>query len=349
MSDQMEQQQDNHPENQPSRTSDPEGQSSPIVAAGPVPPAPAESFGSFGPPFADLPDGVYASQQGQPDLSLPQVPASAPAPDDNYTPALAPAAGYPYPLVYGYPAMQGVPPYGAPIPTKKPIYFPLTLQAPALLQIFGMLLYGLIVALGLMGCFLVLIKAYFASGSVYIKSDSSVNGLSILITFVLVLIVLPACSVLSGVFFGSWRGLLVSVLAVGGGILFTHLTENQFWSTPDLQAFLELAPLPISALVVGLIYDRRLYAAWWKSMLTLMLGVAIIVLWLAVFLYIMGATSPNLTETALTARMSTQSFLSTIGILLGCVSLVVIPMLGLFVAGIEGIIHSIIAQSRRAG
>ena len=195
--------------------------------------APAESFGAFGTQPDESANLPYNNQPSSPP-SIPGYPAGT---TPGYYPAGAtpgypaspvpgyPTPGYPTPSMPGYPPMAtgyssgypagtmpvypiapGMPPYTAypaPVHVKKPIYFPLTRRMPVLLQVFGMLLYSLIMALSIMGCILILLRAAVMNTNVYVNLDGSTNGLSIFITIALILLVLPFSSLLSGAFFGS--------------------------------------------------------------------------------------------------------------------------------------------------
>lgn len=335
--------------------------------------APAESFGSFGPlpnaptntPDYNEPPSTPAGLPGNPYAPMPTTanpyPANS-APGNPYAPTVAnpysatPVPGYPSTQGYPYtPGMPGAlpytpygiyPPYPATLKTRKPIHFPLTRKAPVLLQVFGMLLYSLVMALSIMGCALTLLRAYVDNANVYSNLDGSINGLSILLTCVIALVLVPACSLFCGVFFGSWRGLIVSLLAVIGGFLIAHVTDSRFGNpNASWQSYLPFASLPVTALVVGLVYARRKYAAWWKSMFTMLLGTAVLILWIFVCIYSIDTTSSNLTILAANAHETQQNYLATVALGFGCIALVIIPLLGLLFAGIEGIIHSIIARA----
>lgn len=322
---------------------------------------PAESFGSFGSPQSTdipgvpaLPDPYVAAPvitaPGNSAMPLTSGNMPMPAPGNALASQVSntplPAPGYPYMPGYPYPLVPGAASYAA--FAKKPIYFPLTRNAPPLLQIFGMLLYSLVVALCIMVCVLTMLKISLTNASLYVYPNGSVNGLSILLTIVLILLIVPACSAFSGALFGSWRGLLVSLFAVAGGVVFAHLTDDRFGNPNAYQGYLALASLPVSALITGLIYDRRKYAAWWKSMFTMLLGMAIPVFWLAALIFISEATSLDLSTLAAKAHVGSRDFLVVTAISLGFLACIATPILGLFVAGIEGIVHSIIARMHRA-
>ncbi len=270
------------------------------------PPAPSEMFGPFGP--SDWSPGEEFEPSDAPPVAM----------ADEFEQPVQHALPMPSPSAITFPAPpHGYPPV-APAPAaagKKPIYFPLTRGATAPLQIFGMLGYSLLLAISIMGIVLYLLSAYHPGLSIFINIDGSTNSLAVLLIAILALLVVPACSLLSGAFFGGWRGLLVSLIAVGGGIALAHLSNAQFFPNPiSLQPYLELAPLPVSALIVGLIYDHRKYASWGKSLSTLLLGSAIICTWFFAFLFISSANSPNLASAASSASVTPQNLLASIGI-----------------------------------
>lgn len=334
----------------------------PFVAA-------SESFGSFGPtpnyavetdataqPLSPAPSPAAQPSEANPALppqsvampySMPGTIPGAPAVYPQsvtmpYPPAGQQGPGYPV----NYPYAPGIPGYlPAPIlrKQKQPVRFPLTRKAPALLQIFGMLLYGLVMIICIMGCTLTLLRAYVNNASVYLYSNGDRNDLSILITSVLILVLAPACSLFCGALFGSWRGLLVSAFSVSGGLLISHLTDARILNADtSMQTYLLYASLPLTALVVGLVYDNRVYAAWWKSMLTMFLGVALPVIASAALIYSQAA--PDASLNAALIHTTAQSYLTTLAVIFAIASLILIPLLGLLYAGIEGILHAIVAR-----
>ena len=242
--------------------------------------------------------------------------------------------------------LPGYLPYAPAPKAKAPLYFPLTRQAPIQIQFFGMLFYSLFMALSIMEIILYLVNAARPGSSTVANPNGTTNGLSILLICVLVLLVAPVCSLLCGVLFGSWRGLLVSLFSVGGGLLIAHLSNKQFWINPTVQSFLPLLGLPIAAFIVGLIYGLRKYAAWWKSMLTMMLGSAIASIWLIVSVIVLNIHSGNFAAQAATSP-NPQTFMASIWIAGSCLSIA--GMLGLTfpIAGIEGLLHWRVAASKK--
>lgn len=354
---------ENHPSNEPGGAIVPPEQAEPTVAANQIPPtvaadphttpaqqsfsspagpeavAPSESFGSFDMPISASQSDPYAVPRSASSAYPPYQPAPAngPAPAPASPPGPMPGYGYPLMPANGYPLAPA-----APAPSKKPIYFPITRGASALVQVFDILVYSLLTAICIMLIPLYLQKSSDESFSLYTNPDGSVNGLAILLTIVLVLLVVPACSLLCGALFGSWRGLLVSLLSIGGGILLGKLSDNRLWNLTAYQTYLVLAPLPITALIVGLFYDRRKYAAWWKSMLTMLLGSAIIAIWLYVILFVLVANNIDLLNVP-SSRLTPQQMLAGVGIVYGCFAIFLILLWTFLIAGIEGLIHNRIA------
>ena len=297
--------------------------------------APAEDFGGF-----ELSEAANAPDPYVPAPSQPAPYPPSPVPDPySYAPgqALPP---------YGF--MPGQPPYPyayMPAPAvKAPLYFPLTRRAPLSVQWAGMLLYSLLIALSFMGIALYLVNASYGTTSIFTFSDGGVNVLAILLVVALAFLVIPAGSLLAGALFGSWRGLLVSLAALGGGLLITHLSNNDFFRNFTVSGLLPLCGLPLSAFVVGLFYDFRKYAAWWKSMLVLMLGAGVASTWLFTTIVIMDYALSA--DAALSSNP--QAFMLGIWIANICLSLVCTLALTFPSAGIEGLIHWRVAAAKRA-
>ncbi|MGH2509307.1 MAG: hypothetical protein ACRDHZ_18165 [Ktedonobacteraceae bacterium] len=225
------------------------------------------------------------------------------------------------------------------------LYFPLTRQVPSRLLFLGMLCYSLLMALGIMMLALSILNNP-DSGS-FVKVDGSTNGAAILLVSILVLFLMPACSLLCGALFGSWRGMLVSLLSIGGGIIITHFANHLFLTHQHLQSFLPLLGLPVAALVVGLIYERRTHAAWWKSMLTLMLGAAIVSICQTLFTTISTLNSTSFTNAAM-ASSDPQAFIVELWV--GGIGLSLLGILALTfpMAGLEGLLHWRIATHKKS-
>lgn len=225
-----------------------------------------------------------------------------------------------------------------------PLYFPLIRQLSVRSQCWGILCYSLLMAFSIMILGLAILNDPNAGS--FVTMDGSVNGQALLLATALIFLLIPSCSLLCGALFGSWRGMLASLLSIGGGILMTHLSNNQLWNTQPIPSLLPLLGLPVAALVVGLIYERRIYAAWWKSMLTMILGAAIVSIWLIFFSIIFTLHSARFTEAA-AASSHPQAF--TNGLWIGGT---ILAFLGIFaltfpVAGIEAFIHWRVATHKK--
>ncbi len=168
-----------------------------------------------------------------------------------------------------------------PLPKSEPpllprsIAFPLTREAPALRQILGMLLYSLFMALNITGCQL------FAYLSLKNPNDTFFWVLVLVVDTWLFVLILPASTTLCGALFGSWRGTLVSFLAISGGLLLTRLLNSpfsglqQYVNSANLDLLPYMIPGLLATLLVGFLYDRRTRVNGAASVFPMMLGVTI--------------------------------------------------------------------------
>ncbi len=76
----------------------------------------------------------------------------------------------------------------------------------------------------------------------------------------LLLFGLPLWSLLSGACLGSWRGLVVTLLGLGGGLLLL----NSLYHVPAT-ADLQYVGLPVAALITGVQAERRHFSGWIKA------------------------------------------------------------------------------------
>lgn len=299
------------------------------------------------------PDSLYAGHQ----ISAPPPPAESLQGKKNpYGDLQAPSIQYPvYPSVpqpvmqpmYNYAPAMAVPVYVP--PPRKPLRFPLTRGEPLYIQALIALLYSALVAISIAAIANTMIGYYRPGSNIYTNANGSFNGSELILTLVLILVIIPACSLFCGAFFGAWRGLGVSILSVGIGLFFTKFSVPPFWVQTDLPGYAFLAVLPLTALITGGIYTKRKYAAWWKSWFTLMLGVAIICAWTSITLAVADGISPsfNLATSMNITTGSTSTVASAIATSFSCLSLLVLLILSLTTAILEGIIHSIVASTKR--
>lgn len=227
---------------------------------------------------------------------------------------------------------------------RAPLSFPLTRHLPKPFQFLGMLCYSLLMALSVMALSLSILNHPGASS--FVNIDGSVNGLAILLASTAVFLLVPACSLLCGVLFGSWCGMCVSVLAVGSGMLMTHLANPLFWSDQPFRNALPLIGFPIAAFVVGLIYEHRTSTVWWKSALTLTLGAAIVSLWLVFFSILLTLHSAKFVD-AMLASAHPQDFVTELwvgGIILALLGIVALTLPSF---GVERLLHWQVTTRRR--
>lgn len=279
-----------------------------------------------------------------PKQATPSSPPAAPEKRDKPAPTVLTAA-HPHPAPVPSAPLTGHQPPTPSLSTltpKAPLYFPLTRQAPNQMQVLGMLLYGLLSALSIAAFSLFIIN--HPSVTNFVQADGTMNSQAFLLAASAVCLLIPACSLLCGALFGSRRGILVSLLAVGGGLLITHILNYLPWSN---QSFLSLLGLPIAAFIVGLMYERRTSASWWKSLFTMMLGSAIISSWLTLVMIISTLNSPSFTS-ALAA--SSQPHILTTELWIGGAVFSCLGILALTFpsVGLAGLIHRCIAARKKS-
>jgi MFS family permease len=252
-----------------------------------------------------------------------------------------PVALYPYP---GKPATSfPAPPVQAAPRQKKPLHLPLTRHALHGKQFVCMVFYSVLMIVLFAGNILAIAQASANQkpDNIFIHPDGTANGLLILVFSVFVLLVIPAMSLLCGALFSAaWAFVLTCIVeGVSAGVCIMYLSTQHIPVTISINTpvgalfFL----LPITAALVGLCYDRRRYASWGKSFLSMLLGSAFFVIVLLALVAILG--NPGST--------STQSTLTSFYIGIGCFGLLAIPLLALPIAGVESIIHIVLTARRR--
>jgi hypothetical protein len=174
-------------------------------------------------------------------------------------------------------------------------------------------------------------------GNVFVHPDGTVNGVLFLLAGIFLFLTLPTAALLSGAFLGAVRAFLVTLIVVGSttGLwlahtFLQHIPININFNSPGPISFILL---PLTAALVGFLYDRRRSAAWWKSFLILLLGSAFLVTVMLAFVAIFG-------------RPTSTASLTDFYIGIGCIWVLLIPLMALPIAGIEGITHAIIAARR---
>jgi hypothetical protein len=154
---------------------------------------------------------------------------------------------------------------------------------------------------------------------------------------VLVLLVVPGVSLLAGTFFGGWRGLLVSVLSIGGSAYLINNAHLSLFKGFPQAGLLELLPFALSALIVGWIYSSRKYAAWWLSWFVQMLGAFVLLLGIL----IVSAILDSMPGTNYTSSSNAIGVMLSVGT---CAVLAIAVPYGLLITIVEGLIHHVIAS-----
>lgn len=292
------------------------------------------------PPLHDYQLTEFASSSYPPSQQreLPHLQSQGqPVPQAPYTPYVPPAYPYPYPYP---PAPYPYPPVPAP---KKPLYFPLTRGASIGKQMLRILLYTtlMIALVAPLFLFNTLDTAGRASSHLYTNPDGTPDGLFILSLLTFVLLLIPTLSLLTGAFFGAVRAFLVVCLVEIGtaAIVIAGVRAHNLTLYPNPVYIIFLLLLPCTASIVGLVYDYRRHAAWWKSYLAMLLGATILAAGIILFSLLASAFS-NYSTTANTSP-------AALYIGLGIVGIIFIAFFSLLMAGIEGITHAIIAARRR--
>lgn len=214
------------------------------------------------------------------------------------------------------------------------LFFPLTRKASIRPQILGLFLYSLFMALNISANqILAYLNVSYVNGF-YVKNPTHAIDWGFPLAVWLLMLTVPASTVLCGALFGSWRGALTSFFSIGGGLLLTHGFNHIFSGLQDYlnASYIDFQPFLIpgilAALVVGLIYDFRHDENWGKSILTLLLGSTIVYFGFALLLTLMNPTG-------------------TWGPLALCLFLFLIPCTAFLMVGTEWILQQIIALWRQ--
>lgn len=262
------------------------------------------------------------------------IPSAEPIQLPGYT-SIQGQPSFPYPPIsYPMPPIQAAP------RQKKMLLFPLTRHASPGKQVISMAIYSmLMLALFAGGIFsLILLSANQEPNNAFAHADGTANGGLILVFILFIFLVIPATALLTGALFGAARAFLATSIVTGGtaGLLLVYLLTQHIpitLNSSNSPATAILILVPITSTLVGFIYDRRRYAAWWKSFLAMLLGSAFLVTVLFTFVAILG-------------RPADTSSLASFYVAIGCIWLVLVPLLALPIAGIEGIIHAILSARR---
>jgi hypothetical protein len=118
----------------------------------------------------------------------------------------------------------------------------------------------------------------------------------------LYLLLVPASVLLAGAIFGAWRGGLVVTFYTGIVALLVAL-PLLFWGRASSGSTIILYGVlfcswPLAALVTGLLYQRRLFRGFGKAYATMLLGIGIMAVGVALLLMIAGPSSGSSSDAA---------------------------------------------------
>lgn len=149
------------------------------------------------------------------------------------------------------PALAIAPKAAASQPAGKALAFPLIHRLPTRLHIPVMLLYSVLLIIALTSCLLAL------NTPLPNHPDTFQQSVQLFQELFLVYVLVPMSTLFCALFFGSWRGTLVSCISIYIGIQLTHLLNNRFWSDMNPGGFTFLIPVVLVTFLVGLSYDLR--------------------------------------------------------------------------------------------
>ncbi|HET8846211.1 MAG TPA: hypothetical protein VFN35_32415 [Ktedonobacteraceae bacterium] len=226
-------------------------------------------------------------------------------------------------------------PSQAPVKPKKPLYFPLTRSLSPIKQYCLLAIYSLFLLILFAGCYLYL-RLRPPNQSFYfflVQPGEAVDLLQVFLFLFFSFLVLPVTTLLSGALFGSGRAfLIVSFVLIGTAGIILYSTNMPITGRDIPLGMVYLLIFSGAAELVGFFYERRRFAAWWKSLLIFLLGATGIAASLTILIFIQASPRNATPDELLTF------YLSTIGL-----GLIFIIGMTFPVAGIEGLLHAIIA------
>jgi hypothetical protein len=183
--------------------------------------------------------------------------------------------------------------------------------------------------------FLLLLSAVpVALFAAYKSVVSPPNWVPALAISALVLLILLA-TVLCGALLGKWRALPVMLLALGLPVFCAYLIDpGAFTPSNSAQSgnlwltYASAAALPFSTFITGWIYERRRYANFGLSFLSMILGVALLII-LPIILASILNSAGALTESSIAGYL----------VVSWCLAILVIFPLALIVVGCEAALH----------
>jgi serine/threonine protein kinase len=289
-----------------------------------TPPPPPET-GARQMPAANYP--FYAPSPPSSGVSYPLYAPPVSGGINNYTPAnvlYSSPAQYALPATPGMGAIQGA----LAKKPKRPLALPLTRAMDARKSWLWTLGYTALLLL-LSSLVIYFIITYYDIS----KAPTWANITDISLYFLLLIMSTTLC----GALLGKWRGALTSLVVVGLFFLLLYLFEPLYFrSSTTVGFFLVYLMLPLTALVTGWIYERRSYASFGQSLLSMLTGNAFLIVTILIFDY------------ALEPARSNSSFPSALTIILGgCLLIFAVSLLALVSTVLEVLAHKIVTSQQK--
>ena len=224
---------------------------------------------------------------------------------------------------------------------QQPLFLPVTRAKNARTTRTWTLGYAVfLLLLGAVPVALVAIYKGTASSPAWVKGTASVPAWVIVLLVIDIILLLLSATVLCGALLGKWRALPISIFAIGLPVLCAYLVNpGIFTSSSDASTgtdwigYLLYAVLPLSAFLVGWIYERRRYARFGASLLSMLVGIAVMII-PPLILTSALSSSGALTGSALAGYLFTS----------WCLIVLVILPLALVAAAFEALLHTIVKR-----
>ncbi|GCE07376.1 hypothetical protein [Dictyobacter aurantiacus] len=146
---------------------------------------------------------------------------------------------------------RGSQPANSSQPAGQALAFPVLPRLPAQIHIPVMLFYSVLLIIALTSCL------FTVSTPLPFPPNVILELAQVFQTMFLTIVLAPASTLLCALFFGKWRGTLISCLSIYASIQLTHLLNPHFWSDISLVNFLFLIPVMLATFLAGRSYELR--------------------------------------------------------------------------------------------
>lgn len=258
----------------------------------------------------------------------------APAGNGAQVPSLASASAADSPSAPGQQQHWVHPSQTPPSQARRPSQFPLIKGMPVRKRMLWMGAYTL---LGLL-CWVPYFIGFYQA-ALRRASDSAMPTPLLIYLLLLCLISVPASVLLAGILIGGWSGVLVTTVYTGSIAALVGLAVFFLGVTPsgrDLLAYSVLfCAWPLATLVTGRLSQRVLFRGFAAAYAAMLPGVCILTLGGAMCLWIIGPGSDS------------SSDIAAYDAVVLCAIPIVVPLLSLPLAGIEGLLQFGAAQAKK--